>query len=90
MNNRIKDGEQEAANANYPDIRIFHIPKIAYDYPQRDCRAHWTECSPSTMRTTSALAYFFGRELHENLDVPVGLIGWYTSRSVVEKGIGRE
>jgi len=74
FNHRIKDGEQEAASANYPDIRIFHIPKIGDNYPQSDCRASWTGCSPSTVRTTSALAYFFGRELHKKLDVPVGLI----------------
>ncbi len=74
FNHKIKDGDQEVANANYPDIRIFHIPKVGDDYPQRDCNANWTECSPSTIRTTSALAYFFGRELHKNLNIPVGLI----------------
>ena len=74
FNHKIKDGDLEAANASYPDIRIFHVQKIGHDYPQRDCQANWTECSPTTVRTTSALAYFYGREIHQNLDVPVGLI----------------
>lgn len=74
VNHGVINGEEEADNASYPGIRIFHIPKIADKYPQRDCRSRWTECSPSTMRRTSALAYFFGREIHQKLDVPVGLI----------------
>ena len=39
FNHQIKDGELEVANASYPGIRIFHIPKIGHDYPQRDCQA---------------------------------------------------
>jgi sialate O-acetylesterase len=62
------------ANAKYPEIRIFHITEIGADNPQQDCRANWTECTPSTVRTTSALAYFYGRELHQKLNVPVGII----------------
>ncbi len=74
VNHGVINGEEEAANAGYPGIRIFHIPKIADEYPQRDCRSRWAECSPSTMRTSSAVGYFFGREIHQKLDVPVGLI----------------
>ena len=34
----------------------------------------WTTCSPETMRYFSAVGYFFGRSLNEELDVPIGLI----------------
>jgi sialate O-acetylesterase len=71
---KIIDGEEEAAKASFPGIRIFHIPKIGHDYPQRNCNANWVECSPTTVRSASAVAYFYGRELHQKLDVPVGLI----------------
>jgi sialate O-acetylesterase len=74
VNQGIKDGEEEAKNANYPQIRIFHVQKIAEDYPQRNLQGYWTECTPASMRTTSALAYFFGRELSQKMNFPVGLI----------------
>jgi sialate O-acetylesterase len=74
VNAGISQGEEEAALANYPNIRFFHIPKTGADYPQQDCKASWSVSTPQTMRATSAVGYFFGRELHKNLDVPIGLI----------------
>jgi len=74
FNHNILNAEEEVANADYPDIRIFLIPKIGDDHPQRDCKAGWAECSPTTVRPTSAVAYFFARELHQKLDIPVGII----------------
>jgi sialate O-acetylesterase len=74
VNAGIINGEQEAAQANHPNIRFFHIPRVGADFPQDDCKASWTVCTPETMRTTSAVGYFFGRELQQNLNVPIGLI----------------
>lgn len=70
----IFNGEEEAAKANHPSIRIFNIPKVSADYPQQDCRANWTVCSPEIIRSTSAVAYFFAQQLQEKLNVPVGII----------------
>ena len=70
----IANKDEEIANANYPNIRFFNIPRIGADYPQRDCSADWTECTPETMRSTSAIGYFFAREITTKLDVPVGII----------------
>jgi sialate O-acetylesterase len=74
VNMGISNGEEEAAQADYPDIRIFQIPKIGADFPQQDCNATWEVCSPQTMRKTSAVGYFFARELNQKLNVPVGII----------------
>jgi len=70
----LDNKDEEIANANYPNIRFFHVQKIASDHLQQDCYGSWEECTPESMRKTSVVGYFFGRELHENLDVPVGLI----------------
>jgi len=74
VNHLIQNGEEEAANANHPGIRIFHIPKIGAEFPQQTCNTTWTVCSPETMRSTSAVGYFFAREIHQKLNVPVGII----------------
>jgi len=34
----------------------------------------WEVCKPSIARDFSATAYFFGRKIHREIDVPVGLI----------------
>jgi len=74
VNWKLINGEEEAAKANNPNIRIFHVQKIGAEYPQQTCNATWTLCTPETMRATSAVGYFFARELQQKLNVPVGII----------------
>jgi len=73
-NSKIINGDEEVAKANHPNIRIFHVQKIGAEYPQQTCNATWTVCTPETMRSTSAIGYFFARELQQKLNVPVGII----------------
>jgi len=80
----IMDGEKEAASANYPNIRLFAVPHRFSITPQRDCQASWTACTPETMRSFSAIGYFYGRVLHRMLDVPIGLIGVNWGGTVAE------
>ncbi len=42
--------------------------------PSPDAASHWQTASPETVATFSAVAYYFGREIHSSLTVPVGLI----------------
>ncbi len=74
VNWNLINGEEEAAKANHPNIRIFHVQKIGAEYPQQTCNATWSVCTPETMRATSAVGYFFARELQQKLNVPVGII----------------
>lgn len=68
------DAEKEIAAAKHPKIRLFHIPKVPAGTPQDDVNAGWVECSPETIPTFSAVSYYFGRHLQQELDIPVGLI----------------
>jgi sialate O-acetylesterase len=68
------NAEQEIAAADYPDIRLFTVERKVAEQPQSDCVGNWTLCSPQTVPGFSAVAYYFGRGLHEELDVPIGLI----------------
>jgi len=66
--------EAEKAAANHPKIRMFTVSRKTAEEPQTDCTGQWNVCSPDTVGRFSATAYFFGRELHKALDVPVGMI----------------
>jgi sialate O-acetylesterase len=66
---------QVCAEADYPQIRILTVPKTTALAPQVHLsNAVWNICNPSNAADFSATAYFFGRELHRTLKVPVGLI----------------
>lgn len=68
------NAEQEIAGANFPMIRHFKAPNTFKPVPQKDVDAKWVVTSPETVPGQSAVAYYFGRRLHQALGVPVGLI----------------
>ena len=68
------NGQEEIKNANFPKIRLFIIPLVPSGTPAEHIKAQWVECSPQTVGGSSAVLYFFGREIHQKLDMPVGLI----------------
>lgn len=72
-----RNAQQEIATANFPQIRFFIVEKAVALEPQSDCKGRWVVCSPETIGGFSAVGYFFGREIHKQLKVPVGLIGTY-------------
>jgi len=62
------------ADADKPGIRLFKLARIPTAKPAEDVKAAWQICASATAKGFSAAGYFFGRELHKDLDVPVGLI----------------
>jgi len=82
----IQNHQQEIARADHPQIRLFQVGNFSskeplddvesgismYGIPPAACR--WQPCSPETVRAFAATAYFFARELHTQLKVPVGII----------------
>jgi sialate O-acetylesterase len=67
-------GADEVARANYPEIHLFTVTKATALTPRDDVQGRWVVCTPETAGAFSAVAYFFGRQLHEKLKTPVGLI----------------
>ncbi|MBN2271129.1 MAG: hypothetical protein JXN61_10975, partial [Sedimentisphaerales bacterium] len=68
------NSQEEIAAAKYPRIRLFSVEREVADKPKDDCKGRWIECSPESVPGFSAAAYFFGRELHKELGIPIGLI----------------
>lgn len=68
--------KDEIEAAKYPNIRLFHVRKVPSVTPAEEVvlDREWSECSPATIHNFSAVAYFFGREIQKELNVPVGLI----------------
>ncbi len=70
----VVNAADEVAAANYPNIRLFEVTKKMSDTVQAECGGKWQACTPATIPNFSATAYFFGRELHKQMNVPIGLI----------------
>ena len=65
---------EEGADADFPSIRMFMVKIALNPEIQEECEGHWVICSPKSVGQYSAVAYFFGRRLHQELGVPIGLI----------------
>jgi len=86
--------DERVARGNAPLVRLFHVPRTLSATPADDVRAVWRACSPESIRSFSAIGYFFAQELAATLDVPVGIVGsaWggtpiesWTSGPVIER-----
>jgi sialate O-acetylesterase len=71
---RSANAEKEIASADFPHLRLFSVPRKVADSPQKDVDGSWTSVTPETIPEFSAVSYFFGRELHKKMGIPVGLV----------------
>lgn len=62
------------AEADYPQIRVLTVPRRPSLTPEKSLGGTWQVCNPQNAPGFSATGYFFGREIHKKLNVPVGLI----------------
>jgi sialate O-acetylesterase len=69
-----QNAKQEEGEAEFPQLRMFTVARAPAMEPQSDCEGEWVVCRPQTVRGFSAAAYFFARDLHRRLGVPVGII----------------
>jgi sialate O-acetylesterase len=90
---RIPDGREEAAQANYSNIRLFNTNLCAAKAPQGPVQdiagPGWAVCSPESALRFSAVGYFFGKQLWEDLQVPIGLINCSWGGTPIESWISR-
>lgn len=87
---RCDHADEEIERANFPQIRFFTVEKRTTDEPQRDCLGHWFSCSSSTVGDVSGIGYFFSRRIHQDLDVPIGLLQSFWGGSRIEAWTSRD
>ena len=87
---RANDSDLETMTAKYPNIRMISVPRVGTDKPQSDFKGAWQPCTPEVAKEFSAVGYFFGRQLHQTLDVPIGLIDNAWGGSACEAWVNRD
>jgi sialate O-acetylesterase len=64
----------DVSAADYPLIRHIKVPHKPSAEPLDNFQGSWATCSPQTVPGFTAVGYFFARELHKELGVPIGLV----------------
>ena len=85
------DADLVRTTANYPKIRMINYPNKGSQEPVwTHGNSPWQVCRPETVGNFSAVGYFFGRELFQAIDVPIGLINDSWGGSAVDAWIDRD
>lgn len=71
---RARDAKAEIAAADFPEIRLLAVPDATDISPRANFAGVWQVCSPKSVASFSAVGYFFGRKVHQETGVPIGLI----------------
>ncbi len=84
----LNNSAEEIRKAEYPNIRLFTVSLNYSATPDSSCSGEWTECTPKTAAEFSAVGYFFGRKLYDELHVPIGLIWSIWGGTEIQPWIG--
>ena len=88
---RANDPDLERLAAKHPNLRMINFPQVGTQEPiwtHND--RQWQVCTPETVGSFSAVGYFFGRQLQNTLDVPVGMINNAWGGSACEAWVNRD
>lgn len=99
-NDTILNFADEIKNANYPKIRMFNVEKNFSMHKREKLIGTWLKANSLNIQKFSSTAYFFAREIHKNLDIPVGIIhsswggspceAWTSKEKLHELGLFQE
>lgn len=90
---RVKDQyPEEIENVSMPYVRQFKILECCDFHKEKEelLGGNWKEAQVDTIREFSATAYFFGKFLYENSNVPIGLINASYGGSRIQSWMSRD
>ena len=87
---RVEQYAEEITKADFPGMRFFNAPTVTAVEPQDDIEGEWTEANSETVGGYSAVAYFFAKKLHGELEIPIGVIKTAWGGKPVETFTSRE
>jgi sialate O-acetylesterase len=83
--------KKEQKNADFPKIRQFYVQHDVQLIPQNDLKTgNWTLCTLETVGNFTAIGFFFARAIHQNLNIPIGLVHTSWGGSQIEGWISKE
>jgi len=87
----LDNWEAEAAQADYPLIREFSVPVNSdVQKPVTSINSKWAVCNPKSVLKFSAVGYYFAKNLHQQINVPIGIINSSCGGTEAEKWISKE
>lgn len=93
---KTPDMKEELQNGTNNNIRLYCTGRIGSATPQNDVptqkkfKAAWRVCNAKSLANFSAVAYGFGKDLQEALNVPIGLIDASYGGSTIESWLSKE
>lgn len=83
--------EEAIAAGKNPNIRLYTVSREGAPAPRSEVNGSgWAEATPDTVKTFSAVGYYFGRDLQKAVDVPIGLISSNIGGTTAERWMSKE
>jgi sialate O-acetylesterase len=87
----VDHSEEEIADSNYPEIRLFSVPKYPSPVELKYLpEGKWEVANPESVAGFSSTAWFFGKELYQKLKIPIGIISCSWGGTSIQTWMSRE
>ena len=89
-NSAVNDSKKEIEDSDVPEIRLFDVPKFPSPLVQEDLPSgKWEIACPESVAGFSAIGWFFAKEMHQKLKIPIGIINSSWGGTSIQAWMGR-
>lgn len=87
---QVDETGEQSRGVDLPNIRLLTVNTPARADRQSELHGTWQLCDEETLANFSGVGGWFGRKLHEELDIPVGLIANAWGGTRIQAWLSRE